>query len=99
MKHQTPAKEFLLLGLLVSLAAASNKVIRLDLERIELPETTRRDTRLLAGAVQISPISNFQNAQYSTTVYVGSARQPLNLLIDTGSALTWLKSPTCPNPS
>ena len=90
MKSLTRTKQSLALALLVSLAATSNNVIRLDLERTEISELGRRGSRILDGAVQVSPVANYLNAQYSTTVYVGSARQQMSLLVDTGSALTWL---------
>lgn len=83
----------LLLAYLVAPTASSN-VIRLELERIEITET-RESTggnRLLnsAGAVQLGSVTNYNNAQYSTTLYVGSKFQAMNLIIDTGSSLTWL---------
>ena len=44
-------------------------------------------------------VSNHENYAYSTTLYLGSHRQPLNLLLDSGSSVMWVQSTECPNPS
>ena len=44
-------------------------------------------------------VSNHDNYAYSITLYLGSHRQPLNLLLDSGSSVMWVQSTECPNPS
>ena len=40
-------------------------------------------------------VSNYMNNQYYAILLFGSQKQPMNLLIDTGSSLTWVPSMRC----
>lgn len=41
-------------------------------------------------------VANHQNNQYYATVKIGSNKQYFRLLVDTGSAITWIPSQDCP---
>ena len=89
---------FVQLLLQVSLA---NQVIELVIEKSEtrkprlLDQVAEYETSLSSKATYGHKVENHDNYAYSTTLYVGSNRQQLNLLLDTGSSIMWLQSEQC----
>ena len=86
--------------MLLQWLSTASKVIELPLKR------TRVDHPRLLQSSQYSSIGTFQhnvanhdNYAYSTTLYIGSERQPLNLILDSGSSIMWVQAAECPNPS
>lgn len=63
------------------------------------------DRRFLAQDTRSYPVdpnaaglelTNYINNQYYATFLFGSSKQPINLLVDTGTSLTWVPSKECP---
>ena len=59
----------------------------------------KRQLSLTSKSTLEHGVENHENYAYSTTLFVGSHRQPLNLLLDSGSTIMWVQSPECPNPT
>ena len=66
-------------------------VIELPLHRTPLPRRSLEEQSSLSSLSTIEhEVANHDNYAYSTTIYVGSNRQPLNVLLDSGSSVMWL---------
>ena len=76
--------------------AAPSKVIELDLQKRSVIADHSR--RLTIEPEYEQDVRNYINYEYFTTVNVGSHRQAMSLIIDTGSSWTWLVGEDCPNP-
>ena len=77
----------------------ANKVIELPLQRTSAPRRRYLQDIHSSDHVLEHDVANHDNYAYSTTLYVGSHWQPLNLLLDSGSSIMWVQSEDCPNPS
>lgn len=82
------------LVLLLLGVTSAQKVIELGLK------TSSSSSRRLADYdYRDKTLGNYNNYQYTTSVYVGSRQQRLNLVLDTGSVEMWFAGPNCANPS
>lgn len=67
-------------------------MISFELERRASSESERRMLERFKGNL---PIANYFDKQYYLTLYFGSSREPVTLIVDTGSSWTWLPREDC----
>ena len=80
----------------------TESIIELPINRVFAPHRRflqGQQSNFSSVSVLEHGVQNHENYAYSTTLYVGSHLQPLNLLLDSGSSIMWLQSEECPNPS
>lgn len=80
--------------LLLGVSSTAQKVIELGLKT-----SSNTHRRLADYDYRDKTLGNYKNYQYTTSVYVGSRQQRLNLVLDTGSVEMWFAGPNCAYPS
>jgi hypothetical protein len=80
---------FTLSVLLLLIYLSHQSVIELDLNR--KPSSKRS---LLANSRDVN-MTNAQDMQYYVTLYIGSKRQAMTFIIDSGSSWLWVPSVSC----
>jgi hypothetical protein len=55
-----------------------------------------RSLAVKSNDTYMSLLTNHDNTEYSTTVYVGSKQQAMKLVIDITASAMWFAGPNCP---
>ena len=92
---------------------SQNKIFSMPLKRVKLDEPVSRRFLLPIEASQgrelqsslsdettfVHEVDNAGNYAYMSNFYIGSNRQEMKLVLDTGSSVMWVQGSECPNPS
>ena len=75
--------------------------IRIERTKVNIDHSHLRFLQDVNDEVAVSEyvVSNHDNFAYSGLLYVGSHKQPLNFILDSGSSVMWVQSEDCPRPS
>ena len=65
-------------------------------EEVEYLRRNLQDTRRYPVTGAGIEVANYMNNQYYATFLFGEKKQPINMMIDTGSFLTWVPTRDCP---
>ena len=90
----------------------SSNIIEIPLKRTKLPAPVSRrfllpaqddsgrflSSMLSSETTYDHEVENAGNYAYMSKFYIGSNRQELRLVLDTGSSLMWVQGNECPNP-